>query len=433
MAKLCHKPYKKIRQLGRARNPRQSHLSLAKLSVLILISCSYTSTSCSTDDSRAEAGSRSEAIVFAGRPMGVSSNIYAIDENGELTKFTDDSRWRDVMAHVAKDGSIVFVSSRKKVPKIDLHKNSETYDIFVTGKNSKEIHQITDTPELELSPKFSPDGRHIAYIAKKSGYSELMLVERNGKNPQSLVSADKIVQISWSPDGSGIGVTQLNGGESAIELVTLPQDEVPGTEETLIKVWTNAANEKGEQPDQDARKTEDIFNKQITSAQWSPDGKKIAYIVDSLDRRARHLRVLDRTTGHDRLVSASETQVQQPVTWAEDSESILYSGLVNYKFYYDEKVHQKVYEGGMHIFIADLAGNHRQLTKGDHLHNRPVFSKDGKRIAFLYADKLGARSLSLKTMDFDGNNMAELHRGVAPDSFLYWQDIFFHDKKSNSL
>jgi Tol biopolymer transport system component len=95
-----------------------------------------------------------------------------------------------------------------------------------------------------------------------------------------------------------------------------------------------------------------------------------------------------------------------------------------YKFYYDEKIHKKVYEGGMHIFLSALEGNTartRQLTRGDFLFKSPVYSPDGKQIAFLYADELEARTLSLRTMKADGSDVVQWHDSVAQRSHLQWQ------------
>jgi Tol biopolymer transport system component len=94
---------------------------------------------------------------------------------------------------------------------------------------------------------------------------------------------------------------------------------------------------------------------------------------------------------------------------------------VDYKFYYDETVHRKVYTGGMHIFVSDLNGNSRKITAGDHLYKYPVFSPDEKQIAFLYADTLDARTLSLRIMKPDGTDIKELHNSVEQRSLVIWR------------
>jgi Tol biopolymer transport system component len=113
--------------------------------------------------------------------------------------------------------------------------------------------------------------------------------------------------------------------------------------------------------------------------------------------------------------------VQAPITWSSNSDSLLYSALVNYRQYYDDNIHKKVYLGGMHIVNSDLIGNNKQLTKGDHLFKQPVFSPDEKHIAYLYADKLNARTLQLNTMLADGSTQQLLRQGVAKNAVLQWQ------------
>jgi Tol biopolymer transport system component len=74
----------------------------------------------------------------------------------------------------------------------------------------------------------------------------------------------------------------------------------------------------------------------------------------------------------------------------------------------------------MHIFNSDLVGNTTQLTQGDNLFKQPVFSPDEKRIAYLYADKLNARTLQLNTMLADGSKQKVLRQGIAKNAELQW-------------
>ena len=74
----------------------------------------------------------------------------------------------------------------------------------------------------------------------------------------------------------------------------------------------------------------------------------------------------------------------------------------------------------MQIFLSDRSGNARQLTQGEGRHGAPVFSPDGRRIGFLFAETLDARTLSVRTMDLEGREVRELHQRVAPESLLQW-------------
>jgi Tol biopolymer transport system component len=154
---------------------------------------------------------------------------------------------------------------------------------------------------------------------------------------------------------------------------------------------------------------------------WSPDGNHIAYISHPLTKQSsRALNVYQLAEQKIQRISVANIQVQAPITWSSHSDSLLYSALVNYRQYYDDNIHKKVYLGGMHIFNSDLVGNTTQLTQGDNLFKQPVFSPDEKRIAYLYADKLNARTLQLNTMLADGSKQKVLRQGVAKNAVLQW-------------
>jgi Tol biopolymer transport system component len=77
----------------------------------------------------------------------------------------------------------------------------------------------------------------------------------------------------------------------------------------------------------------------------------------------------------------------------------------------------------MHIFLSSLGGEkieNRQLTTGDVLFKAPVFSPDQKQIAFLYADKLEARTVALRTMNLDGTDVKQWYDSVVKSTQLQW-------------
>jgi Tol biopolymer transport system component len=351
--------------------------------------------------------------------MGPVANLYSVDESGKnLKKLTDSIRCRDLAADVSARGEIVFMSDREKNAKVDIHKNSGNYNLYKIDVDGKNLKQLTDDPGQEVSPKFSPDGEWIAYIARAEGSAELKLVKRDGSGDRVLATADNVIDFSWSPDGKKLGYSPVVKNDSSLAIL----DVKTGESETLLKVSkAEPPKENKKSEENKENKSIDLYRMQIASVQWSPDGEKIAYIRHPFDQgKARQLRVLNLKTGKDRLISPEKVQVQSSIVWSKDGERLLYSALVDYKFYYDETIYRKVYKGGMHIFISDLNGESRQITQGDHLFENPVFSPDEKRIAFLYADALAPRTVTLRTMKIDGTDMKELYGSVDKRSSLEW-------------
>lgn len=369
-----------------------------------------------------------EEIYFSSRTIGPSTNIYSLDfskgKNGEIKKITDDNAWIDAEASLSNKGDIVFMSNRKPEKKIDLNKRSEDYNIFKIDHESKEIQQISASPELEHSPKISQDGSKIIYIQKSGKFRKLMLLKNGETTASSLIIADDIYSASWSSDNKTLSISCLSGNNSILYLLDLDT----GDKTKLLEIAFQPVS-----PENQGSYTLDaIYNSNlsdelkfdgrvIASSQWSPDGEKIAYILAAATKRGRELHTLNLKSGKDSLISRPGVEVQHPISWASDSASVLYSGLVDYKYYFDETDYKKVYEGSMQIFLAKLGGDIKQLTEGNHLYNRPTFSPDNNKIAYIYAPGLGDRTLELHTMSIEGKDRRVHYDNVAGSSYLYWR------------
>lgn len=347
-------------------------------------------------------------IFFMSRTIGPSTNIYSVDEKGAVNKITDDSKWRDMRADISSSGQIAFMSNRKERMKIDLNKMSETYNIFTVDTKSKEVKRITDGANNKESPVFSPDAKFIAYVEKTASGRKLNVRDAKEKKHKTLHSAPTILDYAWSPDGKSLLYVSAEESKSILGIV----DVATGKTRNLLSLSLSK--------NKDEKKEANANPEQVASAQWSPDGSKIAFITSALGKNARYLKVLNLESNKITKLSQDNMHVQSPVDWSSNGQTILYSALKDYNYYYDEKNHKKVYEGSMQIFLTDLTGKSRQLTEGDFLHNRPVFSPDEKKIAFLYSPDLGARTLSLFTMKLDGSDKTQLYDRVSSDSILDW-------------
>jgi tricorn protease len=75
-------------------------------------------------------------------------------------------------------------------------------DIWLVGKEGGIAYQLTSSPGEESWPKFSPDGKHIAYSASYDGNTDIYTIPVTGGIPLRVTynsSADRMVD--WHPDG----------------------------------------------------------------------------------------------------------------------------------------------------------------------------------------------------------------------------------------
>jgi TolB protein len=133
---------------------------------------------------------------------------------------------------------------------------------------------------------------------------------------------------------------------------------------------------------------------------WSPDGSKIAFVLDTYDRANKSdICVVDADGNHIRnLTNNVRTHFSTKPDWSPDGKSIAYVADI---------------EGSADIWVTDIEGNnHVNLTKSPAADLSPSWSPDGKHIAFSsYPRETGLPEILV--MDADGNNVKTLVGPVA--------------------
>ncbi|NLH77788.1 MAG: hypothetical protein GX465_12190 [Acidobacteria bacterium] len=78
-------------------------------------------------------------------------------------------------------------------------------DLFIASSDGGSARRLTSLPGEELLPKFSPDGRRIAFTAELEGNLDVYVMSVSGEQPRRLTfhPADDRV-VDWSPDGKSV-------------------------------------------------------------------------------------------------------------------------------------------------------------------------------------------------------------------------------------
>jgi Tol biopolymer transport system component len=129
-------------------------------------------------------------------------------------------------------------------------------DIFVVDRGGSNVTRLTDEPELDDHPSWSPDGTRIAFRSHRTQYlGDIWVMNANGSNPL-LLTPDALPAITdemrpaWSPDGSRIAYSSNAGG--SMNLWTMRADGGDTRQLTLAQAYD-------------------------TEASWSPDGTRIVF------------------------------------------------------------------------------------------------------------------------------------------------------------
>src|SRR2546423_3804735 len=151
--------------------------------------------------------------------------------------------------------SVVFAREAKLVryPSYSNGRIAFTYlgDIWTADENGQNVQRLTVNKARDAYPRFSPDGKWIAFSSDRNGNLDVFIIPSTGGTAKQLThhSADDVV-LGWTPDGSGV-LFSSQRGEDFMGL--------------LYVVSTNGGMPWRAGPDMG------------NAASFSPDGKRIAY------------------------------------------------------------------------------------------------------------------------------------------------------------
>src|SRR5437762_12231734 len=113
--------------------------------------------------------------------------------------------------------SIVFAREAKLVryPSYSNGRIAFTYlgDIWTADENGQNVQRLTVNRARDAYPRFSPDGKWIAFSSERNGNLDVYLIPATGGNAKQLTvhSADDVV-LGWSADSRAV-LFSANRGE----------------------------------------------------------------------------------------------------------------------------------------------------------------------------------------------------------------------------
>ena len=242
--------------------------------------------------------------------------------------------------------------------------NRSIKEIYISDYDGENQRRVTVGQTLNIAPRWSPDGRSIAYTSYRRGGANLFISNIFQGTLDEVTKGDKVGENwlpAWSPDGTKLAFSSTRDGNPEIYVVNRDGSG-------LRRITNN--------PSIDITPT------------WSPSGTQIAFTSDRSGSPQIYVVGAD---GLNLSKKTSESYCDRP-TWSPAP--------------FNEIAFSSRSGPGFDIRVLDLStGVTKALTFGEGTNESPAFSPNGRHIVFTSTRSGKAQVF---TMARDGKNVRQI-------------------------
>jgi len=282
------------------------------------------------------------------------------------------------------------------VTTVDSAKDKSDNDIWMTSWDGATTIHVTSSPESESTPRWSPDGRYLAFLSgrQEGKGAQIWLLDRRGGEAQRVTQLKGgVSEFAWSPDSKRMALVVDEETDSIARKDTAEHKTPKPIVIDRYNFKRDVAGYLGSKRshlslfDVETKKTITLTStlEDDESPSWSPDGRTIAFVrgpVAEPDRsRDNDIYVIEAREGATpkQLTTFVGPDDGRP-SWSPDGKWIAF-------FRGDEPKYQAYNLSKLAIVPSDGSAPARVVTEAL---DRPVanaqFSADGKSVYVLLAD-----------------------------------------------
>ena len=320
-------------------------------------------------------------VIFVSNSRGNQGDVWSINTDGSnLNRIAeiegDTGQWRTLQYPVlTPDGKgLVFMLYRKE----------SISGVWFMDIESRNMRRITSGGNGDYFPVVSPDGKEIVFETMRLGIGDIWSTDISGKNYKRLTYENyPELYPAYSHDGTKI--SYVANKEGIIDIWIMDRDgknKKRVTKDLLKEAWGVRWMSRFNYSD--------LFDAGYYHVSWCPDGTKLALTTWESGKKESYLTILDFENNISKVIGNLPEEKETLPDYTLIAEKDLTGG-----GNYDDFGPSFNPDGNTIVFSSNRTGNWdiwsigvdgeglRQFTKEISDEIAPVFSPDGKEIAYL--------------------------------------------------
>ena len=281
-------------------------------------------------------------------PAAADSHPFTADDLVRMARLSDPQ--------VSPDGKSVAYVLRET----DMDANKGRTDLWLVGLDGSEPRRLTTDPASDSSPRFAPDGKSLYFLSSRSGSSQVWRLP---------LDAGEAEQVTDLPLDVGNLLVSPDGKHLALTMEVFPDCDDLGCTTKRLK-------------EREEAKTSGRLYERLFIRHWDTwkDGRRSHLFIHELGSDGEPI---DVTAGMDADVPSKPFGDASEIAFSPDGEGIVFAAR--------DAGAGEPWSTDFNLYHAALDGSSepRRLTPNPAWDTHPVFSPDGKTLAYAAMERAG--------------------------------------------